>query len=144
MQLLKSFQDILDAAASAMSEAAGVLKEKNRRAARINRAKTVLRCEYQAAERELLALGRYYYETLRDPENPVAEGHCAELDEIARRVEETRACLESIYAGAGCCCEEPQREEVTLEDVTRYDADPEAETPPEGPRDESEDLPFEG
>ena len=52
--------------------AATQLKEKNRRLAAANRLRTAIRCQEKAAEKEYLALGRYYYNVLRDPDNPVA------------------------------------------------------------------------
>ena len=62
--------------------AATQLKEKNRRLAAANRLRTAIRCQEKAAEKEYLALGRYYYNVLRDPDNPVAEAHCLRLDQL--------------------------------------------------------------
>ncbi|WP_322173389.1 hypothetical protein [Acutalibacter caecimuris] len=62
--------------------AAHRLKEKNRRIAAANRLRTVIRCQERAAEKEYLALGRYYYNALRNPDNPIAEAHCAHIDQI--------------------------------------------------------------
>ena len=61
--------------------AAGI-RQKNRHAAVMNRLRTVIRCQEQAAEKEYLALGRYYYNALRGKDSPVAEEHCKRLDEI--------------------------------------------------------------
>ena len=55
-------------------------------AAYLNRIRTVIKCEEQAAEKEYLALGRYYYNNLRDPSNAVTEPHCAELEAIEARL----------------------------------------------------------
>lgn len=56
-------------------------KARTQRAAVLNRLRAVLRCEERAIEKEYLALGRYYYNALRDKDNPVAEGHCASIDQ---------------------------------------------------------------
>ena len=50
--------------------AAGI-RQKNRHAAVMNRLRTVIRCQEQAAEKEYLALGRYYYNALRGKDTPL-------------------------------------------------------------------------
>lgn len=72
------------------------LKEKNRRAAVANRLRTVIRCEEKAAEKEYLALGRYYYNALRDADNPIAESHCARIDQINVRRDNALEQLEQL------------------------------------------------
>ena len=72
------------------------LKEKNRRAAAANRLRTVIRCEEKAAEKEYLALGRYYYNALRDADNPIAESHCARIDQINVRRDNALEQLEQL------------------------------------------------
>ena len=135
----------------AVENAANYVGEKNRRAAALNRIRGVIRCEEKAAEKEYLALGRYYYNNLRDKDNPVTEPHCVELESIESRLDKAIAQLEKYYGE-----EEPQHEEVTLEDVQSFDQDPaaleqvsqEGDTPPQeapaAPEEEGEDLPFEG
>ena len=135
----------------AVENAANYVGEKNRRAAALNRIRGVIRCEEKAAEKEYLALGRYYYNNLRDKDNPVTEPHCVELESIEARLDKAIAQLEKYYGE-----EEPQHEEVTLEDVQSFDQDPaaleqvsqEGDTPPQeapaAPAEEGADLPFEG
>ena len=103
----------------AVENAANYVGEKNRRAAALNRIRGVIRCEEKAAEKEYLALGRYYYNNLRDKDNPVTEPHCVELESIEARLDKAIAQLEKYYGE-----EEPQHEEVTLEDVQSFDQDP--------------------
>ena len=69
------------------------LKTVNRRTAQMNRLRTVARCEERAAEKEYLALGRYYYNALRNKDDAIAEGHCARIDQIQARRD---AALESL------------------------------------------------
>lgn len=58
------------------------VKGKTSRAAAINRLRTVVKVQESAAEKEYLALGRYYYNALQDKDNPIAQSHCARLDKI--------------------------------------------------------------
>ena len=65
-----------------------ILAEKNRRAAQINRIRAVIRLtEKKTAEKEYIALGRYYYHNLRDKENAVTEPHCAALDQAEKALD---------------------------------------------------------
>ena len=141
----------------AVGVAANYLGEKNRRAARLNRIRSVIRCQEKAAEREYLALGRYYYHSLRDKDNIVTESHCAALDQIEEALDNALDQLEKFYG-------KEDQEEITLEDVESYDQEPtweeelvpeeepapEEEAPlPQGeaqpaPAEENDDLPFEG
>lgn len=99
-----------------LSEGFSRLEEKNRRSAYLNRIRAVLKREEKAAEREYIALGRYYYNNLRDQNDPVAEKHCAEMDQISRRIEAAIDRLEACYAEMA---EEKaaQYEEIDLDDV---------------------------
>ena len=146
----------------AVGEAANYLGEKNRRVAQLNRIRSVIRCQEKAAEKEYLALGRYYYHNLRDKANDVTEPHCAALDQIEESLDNALDQLEKFYSGS-------DQEEITLEDVESYDEDPslkeepeeepeeeasqeEPESQPEAtaaeagpaPVEENDDLPFEG
>ena len=80
-----------------ISEVLGSLGEKSRRAAYLSRIRTVIRSEEHAAEKQYLALGRYYYHNLRDKNDPVTEAHCAELDEIETRLESALSQLDLFY-----------------------------------------------
>lgn len=74
------------------------LKEKNRRAALANRLRLVVHCEEQAAEKEYLALGRYYYNALRNKDNAIAESHCARIDTILQRRDKALSELEKAVS----------------------------------------------
>lgn len=102
--------------ARAVGDAATVLGEKHRRTAERNRIRAVLRCEERAAQKEYLALGRYYYNTLRDKSNPVAEPHCEALDDIELRIDAALALMQAAAA--------EYREEIDLADVEYYDEEP--------------------
>lgn len=127
--------EFLKTIGKAVGEAAAYLGEKNHRAAQLSRIRSFLRCQEKAAEKEYLALGRYYYHNLRDKENDVTEAHCLALDEIEQRLDAALDQLSQCYSASEA------REEVTLEDVQAFDQDP-AATP--APAEENENLPFEG
>ena len=153
---------ILERITQAVGNAAGWLEEKNRKAAYINRLRTVIRCEEAAAEKEYLALGRYYYNNLREHGNDVTEAHCKELEAIEGRLEKALDQLEQFYQAGedsiSFLVSEEQREDITLEDVECFDHDPdlqqedapaqteEVPVPPsdDGAEDENAGLPFEG
>lgn len=155
-----SFMNFLKNIGKTVSDAAGYLGEKSRRAAYLNRIRTVIRCEEKAADREYLALGRYYYNSLRDKNNPVTEAHCAELEAIEGRLEKALDQLEQFYQAENDVTviggaegftvidtAEGGAEEITLDDVESYDYDPVAEKPEQEAKaeaDEAADLPFEG
>lgn len=166
------FMNFLNKVGKTLGEAAHYVGEKNRRAAQLSRIRTVIQCEQRAAEKQYLALGRYYYNNLRDEENAVTEAHCVELEGIETRLDAALQLLEKFYAGQEeeippCFEEEENREEVTLEDVVGYDRDPlgddtvlvvespsealgeEAAVSPQeavapAGEDENDELPFEG
>lgn len=166
---MKFFKNI----GKAVGEAVSFVGEKNRKAAYLNRIRSVIRCEERAAEKEYLALGRYYYNNLRDKDNPVTEAHCTELEAIEGRLDKALSQLEQFYQldredGPTAVCALKEGEEITLDDVESFDHDPTAEpaedipaavsevapgavpadTAPAGTApaepDENDNLPFEG
>lgn len=115
----------------AVTDAASYVTEKNRKAAHINRIRTVIQCEEKAANKQYLALGRYYYNNLRDKSNPVTEPHCAEIEAIEARLDRALNELENSYnEQLKPVVAEVITEEITLEDVECYDTDPMAEPAP--------------
>lgn len=145
--------EFLKTIGKAVGEAAAHLGEKNHRAAQLSRIRSFIRCQEKAAEKEYLALGRYYYHNLRDKENNVTEAHCLALDEIEQRLDAALDQLSQCYSASEA------REEVTLEDVQAFDQDPAAQAAPApveaapaeeapaatpAPAEENENLPFEG
>lgn len=164
--------EFLKSVGKALSGAVGFVGDKSRKVAHLNRIRTVIKCEEQAADKEYLALGRYYYNNLRDKNNPVTEAHCAELEAIEARLDKALDQLEQFYQQeqsggltvtidivkdedgptAAYTRKGAAAEEVTLEDVEEFDHDPMAEAPaapsvqapaPAEPN-ENDSLPFEG
>lgn len=113
------------------------IEEKNRRAAQLNRLRAVLKREEKAAQSEYLALGRYYYHSLRDKNDSIAESHAAELDIIEKRisvaVEKLEECYAEMAAERAVRDEEKQmnnlslfaeKTEIDIDDVECFDSDP--------------------
>lgn len=137
-----------------------LVESKNRSAAQLNRIRAYIRSQEKAAEQQYLALGRYYYHNLRNENDPVTEGHCAELDSIETNLNSAREQLDFFYSvehsesssiavisgedgpTAVFTAHTPsaQREDITLDDVQCFDSDPTAAAD----LTENDDLPFEG
>lgn len=157
----------------AVGQAAEALGQKHRKTALLNRIRTVIRCEERAAEKEYLALGRYYYNALRDKTNPVAEPHCVALDQIEKRLDDALGAMQAMADEHFLGCTRPESstigviggwdadedgpcpptegeyEEIDLSDVEVYDADPSLKAgitiePDKDAPEETTSLPFEG
>ena len=61
--------------------------EKNHRSAIVNRLRIVIKNERENCARAYVALGKYYYEHLRDKENQETEALCTSIDESTRRMQ---------------------------------------------------------
>lgn len=91
---MANWKDYANRAKVETEKLVGGIMQKNRHAAVMNRLRAVIRCQERAAEKEYLALGRYYYNALRDKDNPVAEEHCAKIDQIQAQLDSTLESLE--------------------------------------------------
>lgn len=91
---MANWKDYASRAKAETEKLVGGIRQKNRHAAVMNRLRAVIRCQERAAEKEYLALGRYYYNALRDKDNPVAEEHCAKIDQIQAQLDSTLESLE--------------------------------------------------
>lgn len=91
---MANWKDLTGLAMDGAGKLAAGIRQKNRRAAMLNRLRTVIRCQERAAEKEYLALGRYYYNALRNKEDQVAEDHCARLDKINALLDSTLESME--------------------------------------------------
>ena len=121
-----------------LSEAAQTLGEKTRRIAAENRLRSTISDEERAALREYLALGRYYYNNLRETGDDAAREHCARLDDILARQDQALKTLGELQQFEGPTeaffARDGEREEVDLRDVREVPAQPEQEEPaPEEP-----------
>ena len=96
MAFLDKIKAGFKSAGGAMQNAVGVVAEKNRKTALANRLRTVIRCEEKAAERAYLALGRYYYNNMRNAANADTEHHCIDIEAAEKRIEDAMQKLEAL------------------------------------------------
>lgn len=90
MEFLKKFFDTV-------TDVKDTVVEKNRRTALINRLRMVIKCEEQVCSRTYAALGKYYYQHLRDAENEDTEAYCRDIDTAKQRIGSAAAHLDEIY-----------------------------------------------
>ena len=99
--------------------------EKNHRASVINRLRIVIRNERENTARAYVALGKYYFENLRDPQNEETERLCRSVEESTARMRRAFEKMEEIASQAepqddpcdgcgescdSCPCCDPQRD----------------------------------
>lgn len=132
MDFLKKFTSAFKTAGGAVQNAVDVVAEKNRKTALQNRLRTVIRCEEKAAERAYLALGRYYYNNMRDASNAITEPYCIDIEAAEQRIDAAVEKLEALNRE-----EKEDIEEITLEDVKEIAPPAAEETVPEGIIDEA-------
>ena len=87
-----------DTIGGSVSSAFHSIMDKNRKAALINRVKIVIKAEEQNAERAYIALGKYYYQNLRDETNGDTEIYCEIADRANRRLSRATARLTELMA----------------------------------------------
>lgn len=78
---------ILETIGKQVAGAVEGLFDKNRRSALINRLRIVIKNERENSARAYVALGKYYYDNLRDRDNVETEPLCASIDESERRLQ---------------------------------------------------------
>ena len=126
-------KNFLEAVTGGISKTVDYVVEKNRKAALINRVKTVIRSEERNMERAYMELGKYYYRTLRDPENKETEHFCRAVDHYSQRIDRAVTKLEELSGedsdegcascagcdacGEGCdSCMEDGADEIEMEE----------------------------
>lgn len=87
---------ILSSVASNVTKAIDFVVEANRKNALINRIKAVVRCEEKNIDRSYIALGKYYYNNLRDKDLEETERHCLALENSRRRLDRALTRLEEL------------------------------------------------
>ena len=92
--------DFFKSAADSVSKAVNYVMDRNRKAAIINRLNIVIRNERDNQIRAYIALGKYYYTRLRDPENEVTEPLCQEAETAGRRLQRAYAKLDDLTVPA--------------------------------------------
>ncbi len=78
------------------SKAFEFVADKNHKAAVVNRLRIVIKNERENASRAYVALGKYYMEHLRDPENETTERLCRSAEDSERRIRKAFAKMDEI------------------------------------------------
>ncbi len=97
--------NLFQSVSSNVTKAVDFVVEKNRKAALINRIRIVIKNERENEARAYVALGKYYYEHLRDAQNEETEHLCRAIDFSDKRMKKAFAKLDEITApedGADC------------------------------------------
>lgn len=84
------------------------LVHKNRRNALINRLRIVIKNERENTARAYVALGKYYFDHLRDTGNPETDALCASVADSQRRMQRAFDKMQELYdeaapGNAGAC-----------------------------------------
>lgn len=79
-----------DAAGKTVTNALDFIIEKNKIKAQVNRLRLVMRKEHSLMDNSYKALGKYYYEHLRDTENAENKKICATIDKSKARMEKAK------------------------------------------------------
>ena len=85
-----------------VTKAVDFVVEKNRKAALINRIRIVIKNERDNESRAYVALGKYYYEHLRDTQNEETEHLCRAIDYSDKRMKKAFAKLDEMTEPDDC------------------------------------------
>lgn len=91
-----------DTVSGNLTKAVDFVVEKNRKAALINRIRIVIKNERENEARAYVALGKYYYEHLRDKENEETEHLCRAVDFSDGRIKKAFDKLDELTEPEGC------------------------------------------
>jgi len=90
--------NFFETVSSNMTKAVDFVVEKNRKAAMMNRLRIVIKNERENESRAFAALGKYYYEHLRDSQTEETEHLCRAVDFSDRRIKKAFAKMDEIAA----------------------------------------------
>lgn len=127
----------LESLGNSIAKCLDAVTERNHRASLINRLRIVIKNERETTARAYVALGKYYYDHLRDRDNEETERLCRDVDESTARMRRAFDKMNEIAESAhracdGCeddcsACPYDGREELWADDEP--DGEPQAETP---------------
>ena len=90
MELFKNISEIMENAKKNFSE-------KGKKAGAAAKLRAIIKAEEKATERAYIALGKYYYNNLRDENDVTAEPYCASLDQSREKIAKAAKKLDSYY-----------------------------------------------
>ena len=85
-----------------VTKAVDYVVEKNRKAALVNRIRIVIKNERENEARSYVALGKYYFQNMRDPNNEETEHQCKAIDSSEQRMKKAFTKLDEITAPDDC------------------------------------------
>lgn len=120
-----------------VTKAVDYVVEKNRKAALVNRIRIVIKNERENQNRAYVALGKYYFENLRDCGNEEIEHFCNAVEASELRMKKAFTKLDELTApesydddectccdcSSGCCGNSDKKEELTDVQEEPYDDD---------------------
>lgn len=130
---------LLDTMAAGLTKAVDYVVEKNRKAALINRVKVVIRNEEQNMNSAYVALGKYYFRSLRDENNEETERYCKAVENAMHRIDRAvtkleelngeddgYSCGEGVCSSCECDCDDCPYDEdydnvASLQDLQKLD-----------------------
>ena len=105
MDLLKNLGEILSSTKKNISE-------KGKKASAAAKLRNIIMTEEKACERAYIALGKYYYHSLRDRNDLSAEPYCASLDTSKDKIDKAARKLEIYYK------DEPEKRQELKEEIS--------------------------
>jgi len=94
--------NIFETVSGNVTKAVDYVVEKNRKAALVNRIRIVIKSERENEARAYVALGKYYFQKLRDPNNEETEPQCRAVDSSEQRMKKAFTKLDEITAPDDC------------------------------------------
>lgn len=91
-----------DTVTSNVTKAVDYVVEKNRKAALVNRIRIVIKNERENQARAYVALGKYYFQNMRDTQNEETEHFCMAVEASELRMKKAFDKLDEITAPEGC------------------------------------------
>ena len=92
-----SFVELFKNIGEIMENAKKNFSEKGKKASAAAKLRAIIKAEEKATERAYMALGKYYYNNLRDKNDVTAEPYCASLDSSREKIEKAAKKLDSYY-----------------------------------------------
>ncbi len=94
--------NFFDTVSSRVTKAVDYVVEKNRKAALINRIRIVIKNERENEARAYVALGKYYFQNMRDEQNEETEKLCKAVESAGQRMKKAFDKLDEITASEDC------------------------------------------
>lgn len=115
-----SFFDVLG---GAVTGALDFVIEKNKLQAQLNRLRLVMRHESQTIDNAYIALGKHYYENMRDTDNTENKKLCATIDKSKATMKRAQDCCRTLSAQSKACYYDSLKKDKATADIFGDDED---------------------